>query len=239
MEGFKNKLVNEGLKVTENDNGITHVILRELAEVNDDFKGAFGSLTKERQEFILNLGEKAEIINRKWEVVTREKTSYDLPSFRETPYEMVKHVMPDEKLKVSEEDYSALFSKVTVDTQQGLAEVKKDFIGPPEAPKVENNEMAEEIKPFNLADFDLAEVRKSPEAFTRLVDQILDTDTPGQTIDTFVENSNKVEVGYGKHVDQNQTSFMIYTDALQNTPDPDMSRKALEVYIAEGDYLNS
>jgi len=47
--------VNEGLKVTENDNGITHVILRELAEVNDDFKGAFGSLTKESHMRWLNM----------------------------------------------------------------------------------------------------------------------------------------------------------------------------------------
>ena len=159
MEGFKNKLVNEGLKVTENDNGITHALLRGLAEENDDFKGDFSSLTKKRKELILNLAEKAEIINTKWEVVTRETTSYDLPSFRETPYEMVKHVMPDEKLKVSEEDYSALFWEVTVDTQEGLAEVKKDFIGPPEAPKDTSSETevaeVEEEKPFHISEVTL------------------------------------------------------------------------------------
>ena len=165
MEGFKNKLVNEGLEVTEADNGITYAILRVLAEENDDFKGDFSSLTKKRKELILNLAEKAEIINRKWEVVTREKTSYDLPSFRETPYEMVKHVMPGEKLTVSEENYSALFWEVTVDTQEGLAEVKKDFIGQPEAPKAPataedeatETEVAEveEEKPFDISEVTL------------------------------------------------------------------------------------
>ncbi len=140
MEGFKNKILNEGIKVTENDNGITYAILRVLGEESDAFKGDFNSLTKDRKRLILDLTEKIQVKDAEWNLAKIEDkyyTKHNIPSLREKSYNLRNHVMPNQFLTISESDYQTLFWEISNDTQAELSDVKKEFVGPPEAPREE------------------------------------------------------------------------------------------------------
>ena len=245
MEGFKNKLVNGDIKIAA-DEWITQALLRELRKDETlwaKFEKDFDGLTFDSKKALIELAERVQIKGVNGQDIMREATSYDLPSFREEEYKLVDSVEIGERLSALESDITDIFPELS---QEDSKDDTPEFVGPPEAPieqkvsEVEDNEKVDE-KPFDLADlpdFDnLSQAEK-----TKLVNQILDTDTPGQTLDDFIANTDKVSEWEGPMTDAWGVEFNIFfPDALPNTSEENvyMQFPILVKYIEEGTYLRN
>ena len=243
MEGFKTAL-QEWLKV-EAGEWITQALLRELSKdetLKADFTGDFNSLTGKSKKLLIDLAGEVNISNDSG-IVEREAKSYSFP-WREDAYNLVDLVNEWERLSISQDRLSAVFSEYY--GEEVSKDDSSDFVGPPDAPieqkvsEVEDNEKGDE-KPFDLADlpdFDnLSQTEK-----TKLVTQILDTDTPGQTLTSFITNPDKVSEWEGPMTDAWGVEFNIFfPDALPNTSEEDVYIQfpILVKYIEEGTYLRN
>lgn len=163
MEGFKNKILNEGIEINTKE-WITQALLRELSKdetLKADFTWDFNSLTWKSQKLLIDLAWEVNISNTSG-AVEREAKEYSF-SWRKEAYNLVDLVHEGEKLSISQDRLNAVFSEYYGE------EASKDI-----SENSEVEEVVEENITFDLDDIDMENL-PTGENLGRLMEQIIES----------------------------------------------------------------